>query len=367
VLKLTALGVGSSFLAANFPHKSYAQAKSDVDRSIEWAKTNLPNSTPEIIQAAAKEGKVSLLQLQIGNDDAVVGVIKKFNERYPFIKVDYTQQNTSQLMKKFNTEVAAKRGITDHVALPSNIAEVNGYIASGVISKFVISQDGAFPESTKKTGYWYAWMRQFALTVYRKGALTDEEKSLIRTVKGLGDPRFKGRLGISGITNSSVQSDCYVVMSEPGLTTWKALVANKPIPKSAGSALIDGLLAGEYDIGVFAGFGVPASALQSGAPIEFIVSSPHSVRFVPGGISAFAPNPNSAKLWQDWIMSREGQDAWTAAIGTFSVREDVANPTIVQEPWFFEDKSAQVAIDWDDYAKKQNEVVERYKHDIQGG
>jgi hypothetical protein len=51
--------------------------------------------------------------------------------------------------------------------------------------------------------------------------------------------------------------------------------------------MVDGLLAGEFDIRVFRGIGTPTAALQTGAPLEFVVSSPHIARFNPGEISAY--------------------------------------------------------------------------------
>lgn len=54
-----------------------------------------------------------------------------------------------------------------------------------------------------------------------------------------------------------------------------------------------------------------ASAAAGGAPIEVVV--PASGRFAGiyvQGISAYAPHPNAAKLWQEFLYSDEGQNLW---------------------------------------------------------
>ncbi len=54
-----------------------------------------------------------------------------------------------------------------------------------------------------------------------------------------------------------------------------------------------------------------ATAASGGPAIEVVV--PTSVRFAGvyvQGISAFAPHPNAAKLWEEFLYSDEGQNIW---------------------------------------------------------
>ena len=322
--------------------------------------------SPAIQAAAAKERRLTLMVLNSANDETIAGMIKAFRRRYPFLEITYTLQSTSQMMNRFTAEQATKRGVSDWVMLPSNIAETDKYVASGAVAKYVISQDAAYPGGTRQSGIWYAVGTERATTVYRKGSLSDEEKKLIRTFKGLGDPRFKGRLGINGITTSVTVTGAYVLLNQPDKSLWHNLAANRPRVKNASPALMDGLLAGEYDVSIFASYATTATAAKSGVPVEFGNTALVPTIYVPSGVSSLAPHPNAARLWQDWILSKEGQDLWVSLIGVSSARRDGAKPWAKAQPWFFDTPGSHKPIDWTDFSRKQADVVAQFQKDFQG-
>ena len=338
-------------------------ASSVLTSSVAWAQG--VNKTIE--QAAAKEGKLQLLMQTGATDDTMKGLIKGFRTHYPFLTVSYTLQSTSQIMNRFTAEVNARKGFTDCLMLPANLTETNRYVASGAVAKFTISQDAAFPAEAKRDGFWYALAADRAVTVYRKGALSPEEVKLVRTYKGLGDPRFKGRLGINGITNSVAVTGAYVLQNNPDKSLWAGLAANRPKVKSASAALMDGLLSGEYDISIFAASATAAATARNGAPIEFGNTALTPTLYVPNAISALAPHPNAARLWQDWLLSKEGQSLWIEVAGSSSPRADIAKIWARRQPWFFESPGTHGTIDWADFAAKEQQVVARFRKEMQTG
>jgi ABC-type Fe3+ transport system substrate-binding protein len=349
-LGLVGLGGASSLLLDGLLHDGHAQAAS-TNKTIQ--------------QAAAKEGALTLLLQTNVSTETIGAMIQKFNAHYPAVHVSFNIQNTAQVMNRFTAEVTAKRGVSDCVVLPSVLTETDNYIATNAIAKYVSSQDAAFPNDAKRSGLWYAWTRECAVTVYRQGSLSDDEKKLLRTYRGLGDARFKGRLGINGITNSVAATAAYVLLNQPDESLWQGLVANAPRVKTSTPALINGLLAGEYDVALFAAWGSTTTPARAGAPIEFGNTALTPVLYVPGGISALAPHPNAARLWQDWILSREGQNMWATAVGSNSARQDVVKPWPRQQPWFFESPGTHKPIDWADFSKKEKQVLAQFKKDFQ--
>ena len=341
------LGVASSLVAGG----AYAQAG--------------PNNA--LIQGARNEGKLQLLMQTSASDDTMKGLIKGFKAHYPFIDVSYTLQSTSQVMNRFTSEINSKKGLTDCLMLPSDLTETNRYVASGAVAKFTISQDAAFPADAKRDGLWYALAADRAVTVYRKGALSPDEIKLVRTFKGLGDPRFKGRLGINGITNSVAVTGAYVLQNNPDKSLWARLAANKPKVKTASPGLMDGLLSGEYDISIFSASASAAAAARNGAPIEFGNTALTPTLYVPNAVSALAPHPNAARLWQDWVLSKAGQDLWIEVAGSSSPRGDVGKTWAHRQPWFFETPGSHGILDWADFAKKEQQVEAVFRKDIQSG
>ena len=362
-----AVAAGSSVAMSDCKPKG--SSTRPVDRAIEWAKANLPNSTPDIVKAAANEGRLSLMMLnQGGNTEVLKTLIERFNERYPFIAVDYTAQSAMQLTNKFNAELAAHRRTTDYTNFSANLHTTGLLAQHGAILPFVISQDAAFPLPAKRSGFWYAWRTEYPATTYRKGALSPDELKLIRTFEGLGNPRFKGRIGMGSVENTSTLAGVFVLREKADPKIWQHIVANKPHVKPSAPALIDGLLAGEYDIAMLGGMFGSLQAARGGAPLEFGVSAPFPAVYTPGGISILAQHPNAAKLWQDWAMSADGQRLWVKTTGSKSVRNDISEKAWAEEQtWFFRDASMQVDIDWDELAMKQPELIARFKKDMQGG
>jgi ABC-type Fe3+ transport system substrate-binding protein len=344
----TLLGLSAS-IATTLPDRSYGQA----------------GGKKILEQGAAKEGRLTLLVQTSATDETLGAMIKKFRSRYPFVNVGYTIQSTQQIMNRFTAELTAKRGITDWLTLPSNLAQTGNYIAKNAVAPFVISHDEAYPDGAKYKGLWYALAVERTVTVYRKGALSEAERRLVRTYKGLGDARFRGRLGIDGITNSVAVTASYVLQNNPDKDLWQGLVANKPRVKTASPALLDGLLSGQYDVSVFSSWASAATPAQNGAPIEFGNTALSPTIYVPCGISAQAPHPNAARLWQDWILSQEGQNEWVRLVGMSSVRSDVIQPWARRQPWFFDTPGSHKPLDWVDFSNKQAQVIARFNHDLQ--
>ena len=229
----------------------------------------------------------------------------------------------------------------------------------------MISQDAAFPAPAKHNGYWYAWRCDFPATAYRTNTLSQEEQALVRHYEGLADQRFKNRLGIVTVENSATSAVCYTLLTQADPKVWQGLVDNKPRVKPSSAALLNGLLAGEYDVALFGGMMPNTEAARQGAPVEFGISDPYPALYLPAGISALAPHPNAARLWQDWVMSVEGQRAWMEVSGAATAMNGVGDKAWVEkQPWFFKDATKQIDLDWDDFSQRLPEVVSRFKKDM---
>ena len=262
-IRTVAIG-GGAFVLPALPHLSRAEAAGAVDQAVAWAKANLPNSTADIVNGAAKEGKLNLTLHNLGGGEAEVrALIDGFRRRYPFIAVEFNRQDTLQLVNKVSAELNSRHGISDYFNLPSNVLTSSAYIRQGGIAKFVVSQDAAYPAGNKNPGFWYAWRGETATTVYRTDALNDAEKKLVRSYQGLSDPRFKGRLGTTAVNNSVASTTAYLLMYGPNPKLWTDLARNKPLVKPSSQALVSSVLSGEVDVGVICGSSSPLVAAKA--------------------------------------------------------------------------------------------------------
>lgn len=119
-----------------------------------------------------------------------------------------------------------------------------------------------------------------------------------------------------------------------GTRLWEALASSGYGIYAGGMQEADSVISGETDIAA----GMPGAQLAAkwatGAPIHWVYPAPHLV--VPFGmfISANAPHPNAAKLFEEYYMSRPGQEFLVAG-GNVTFRSGVT-PTAkyIHEPWY---------------------------------
>ena len=137
-------------------------------------------------------------------------------------------------------------------------------------------------------------------------------------------PEYKGQVALAGDPRTSSQAIQAVHAAalanggsldnaQPGLDFFKQLNdAGNFMPVIATSATI---AAGETPISIRWTYNAlanrDATAASGGPAIEVVV--PKSVRFAGvyvRAISAYAPHPNAAKLWKEFLFSDEGQNLW---------------------------------------------------------
>lgn len=86
--------------------------------------------------------------------------------------------------------------------------------------------------------------------------------------------------------------------------------------------LVQSVAAGEVSAGIGAYSTVYNAVIETGAPIEGTVDTdaPNTVNLI-GGITSWAPHPNAAQLFMDFLLSEEGQEI--IAAGSFSIYPDI--------------------------------------------
>jgi putative spermidine/putrescine transport system substrate-binding protein len=137
-------------------------------------------------------------------------------------------------------------------------------------------------------------------------------------------PEYKGKIALAGdprVSNQAIQTVFAASLANggslddagPGLDFFKQLNdAGNLLPGIATSATI---AAGEAPVTIRWTYNALANrdaTTASGGPVIEVVV-PKSGRFAGvyvQGISAFAPHPNAAKLWQEFLFSDEGQNIW---------------------------------------------------------
>jgi len=191
--------------------------------------------------------------------------------------------------------------------------------ADGLIQPYKVSTWDTIPESAKDAeGYWYGdyyGVLAFEVnTAVVKNVPADWADLLKPEYKGqvalAGDPTVSNQ-AISGVWASGFGDGGSLDSAQQGLDFFKKLNdAGNFVPVIAKTATV---ASGETPIRIAWTYNGLADkdSLAGNPPIEVVV--PTTGRF--GGmyvqaISAYAPHPNAAKLWMEYLYSDEGQNLW---------------------------------------------------------
>lgn len=306
--------------------------------------------TGEVIEEARREGEVVLYaSMNIGEANTL---ISKFEQRYPFVKVKLNRTGSEKLLTKVLTEARAKKSFADVIQTVEFSMHV--FNRKGVLARYLPVEDPLYPNDFKEQGYW--------TTVYYHPYVTAYNTKLVppamlpRSYQDLLDPKWKGKMMMEGTKADWFAGMLQIMGTEPGLKYMRDL-AKQGITQRVGHELLAQLVAaGEGLIDI----NIPSSSVdrmkKRGAPIDWVALGPAPAVMVGAGLASQAAHPNAAKLYVDFLLSREGQRI-IQGFGRLVARTDLA-----------EDQAAAVrgirmvpvnpalAEKLDDYAKQLREI-----------
>jgi putative spermidine/putrescine transport system substrate-binding protein len=191
--------------------------------------------------------------------------------------------------------------------------------ADGLLLPYKVSTWDSIPDSAKDAdGYWYGdYYGVMAFLVN-----TDVQPNVPQDWADLLDPKYNGQIALSGDPRTSNQAILAVYASalanggtldnpQPGLDFFARLnAAGNLIPLIANNGLV---AKGETPIRLTWDYNALAAVDSFAGNPKTAVVIPATGRFAGvyvQAISAYAPHPNAAKLWMEFLYSDEGQIIW---------------------------------------------------------
>ncbi len=291
----------------------------------------------KILAGAEKEGEITLYgQARYGVRDALV----EFAKVYPKIRLNFVGGQGSELAKKVTAEKRAGKNLVD-VAVGGAGTQVLVYYKGGFLeptgSSFVL------PEVADPSLWWekkhhYADPENRYVLMFqgdvadRMGAYNTKlvKPDEIQSWWDLLDPKWKGKMVMSDPKwAGNIGSWRYLYYSpELGPKFIKRLLGEMAITFSSDERqMIDWVAAGKYAVYLFAKDENIDLATKQGLPLKSLNTQKESGNLTTGSghISFFknAPHPHAAKVYINWLLSREGQTAWQKYSGDNSLRTDI--------------------------------------------
>lgn len=271
----------------------------------------------ELLEGAKKEGKLSIYHTpNVGGYRNITGV---FKEKYPFITVESFQALENKLLMRVLAEDKAKKYIPDIIdtrGYAINILKEKGLLLPYQAPNFkFLPQEFVDPEG-------YYWANCFAIQVVAYNTKLVPPQDVPKSFEDLLNPKWKGKLFMDERDYEWYGNLIEIMGKEKALDFMRKL-SKQNIQFRAGRLMLATLLAaGEVPIFLTASGHTIEQFREKGAPIKWVTFDPIIGELGVMGIAAHTAHPNAAKLFVNFMSSREGQDVIAASFGKNPTRPD---------------------------------------------
>ena len=309
---------------------------------------------PQLVQAARKEGKVVWhTSLAIPSSTAISHY---FQNKYKGIEVEVHRNGSQRVLQRFMQEAAAGLKNAD-IVHTSDAGHFELLKDKGMLLKFTPQAVAPYPDGFKdKAGFYYGMRATLSVMAHNPKIVT--EKDAPQTWKDLLNPKWSGKMvtahpGYSGI----IMTHVLTLVNVYGWDYFRDLAKNKlHIAQSANDPA--GVVAsGERPVGVNGAEYFYYKTLKQGNPIKIIYPKEGVPLVVsPVAIAKDAPHINAAKLFTEFIFSKESQQLLADKEGLYTGHPEVTYPA--DKPKLKDLKL--LPADADELEKRNAEIKKRF-------
>ena len=276
------------------------------------------------LEAAKKEGKVVWYTSLALPTAEKIG--KLFEAAYPGVKVEVQRTGSQRILQRVMQETQANLKLVDVI----HTSDAGHFVLlkdKKLLMKYSPAGIDAFPASFKdKDGYYFTLRATVNVIAYNTKLVPAAE--VPKGWKDLLEPKWRGKMvtahpGYSGVISTHVLA----LVQLYGWDYFKQLAQNKLMLVQSAVDPAGVVASGERQVAVDGGDYYYYQMKKKGNPIE-VVYPKEGVPLVvsPTAIASFAPHPNAAKLFTDFIFTRELQQVMADSEGLYTGHPEVKYP-----------------------------------------
>ena len=251
-----------------------------------------------------------------------------FEKKYPFVKVNATRIGSERMATRLVAETQSRNVQADVVSQSG--FDFHGVLQKGIFDIYNSPERAALPPEYKdEKGLWV--MNAATLNVIGYNTRLVPAANVPKSFWDLTDPKWKGQL-LMDENESKWMAGMMTYYGEAKVLELLRKLATQDIQFRAGHTLIQTLAAaGERPVVAVAFANGVERLKKERAPMEWVAADPIIGLTFGVGLVKDAPHPNAARLFIDYLLSKEGQEI-IADSGYFVPRRDVAAPIMKQVP-----------------------------------
>ena len=296
----------------------------------------------KVLEAARKEGKV--VAAVPASAELRRDLEKGFGEKYKGIELELVPGLASALASKIVNEY--KAGVKSFDLLVAGTGVQLDLVSNGVVEP--LEPHMILPE-VKDPKNWFGghiWADNVSTKrfVYSFNAyVTDPgfynsdsvKPNEIRSYDDFLNPKWKGKIGIHDPRRPGSGQAMWIYMWRvKGEDFLKKMVASDLLSSSDYRQLGDLLSKGRLSFALGATYSVLKSFIDAGLPIKPIPVPKEGIHATSGfgavTVMKGPPHPNAAKVFVNWLLSKEGQEIFGRAVGNATRRFDVDTKWMTQ-------------------------------------
>lgn len=312
-------------------------AESKPAWQVEWEKT---------VAAAEKEGQLTIYIFDAG--PVTVETVQAFEKSYPKIKVNQLRARGSDLGPRIMAERRAEKYLVDVFTGGKGTAHATLYIGKTLepIKPLLI-----LPEVLDETKWWQGRHKYvdpeakyiFVFVGNGGGVNINYNKQLVNPKEfnsywDLLNPKWKGKIVATDPRTRGMDTPVlfFYYNSKLGPEFMRRLYGEMDVTIARDYRQpVDWLATGKFAVCMPCNSRETKNAIKQGLPIGQIVELKEGGTMTSGGgtISLIdkAPHPNAAKLFVNWLLSREGQLEFQRRNGSDSLRVDIPKQNVLPE------------------------------------
>jgi iron(III) transport system substrate-binding protein len=277
-----------------------------------------------LVQAARKEGTVLwYTSLALPSSTAIAHA---FKTKYTGIDVEVHRTGSQRVLQRVMQEAASGIKNAD-VIHTSDAGHFELLKDKGMLLKFMPRGVEVFPAGFKdKDGFYYGMRATLSVIAHNPKAIS--EKDSPKTWKDLLNSKWKGKMvsahpGYSGI----IMTHVLALVNLYGWDYFRDLAKNSLHLVQSANDPAGVIASGERPVGVNGAEYFYYKTLKQGNPIKIIYPKEGVPLVVsPVAIAKDAPHPNAAKLFTEFIFSRESQQLLADKEGLYTGHPEVTYP-----------------------------------------
>ncbi len=303
----------------------------------------------ERLAAGARREGALVVYTSLATSESVP-LTQAFEKKYG-VKVELWRSLSDQVLRRALNEARARRHSVD--VIETNAPELEALARERVLARFSSPHIADIPAwGVPAHRMWIADRVDFFVVAYNTGKVRREE--LPASYEGFLDPKWKGRIGLEATDQEWLAGLAKHWGEKRALEFFRGLVAMKPDLRKGHVLLSEMVAAGDVPVSL-TNYASNADSMKrrerpiDWKPVEPVIGRPQAL-----GLSAFAPHPNAALLFADFVLSPEGQRLFDS-MGRFPASEKVRSK-LVTFPYLMLDPVALIDED-EKWLKYWNELV----------